>query len=85
VGVFGWLVVGLVAGVLAKAVTGVRGTGCLMTLVIGILGGLVGGFLCQVVLGEGIGDFGLRSIVVAFLGACLLLLVFSGFARRTEP
>jgi uncharacterized membrane protein YeaQ/YmgE (transglycosylase-associated protein family) len=55
-----------------------------MTLVIGILGGLIGGFLTQVVLGEGIGDFGLRSIIVAFLGACLLLLVFSGFARRAD-
>ena len=83
-GVIGWLVVGLVAGVLAKAVTGVRGTGCLMTLVIGILGGLVGGFLFQVVVGEGIGGFGLRSILVAFLGACLLLLVFSGFARGRD-
>ncbi|MCU1459889.1 MAG: hypothetical protein JWL73_3981 [Actinomycetia bacterium] len=80
--VVGWIVVGLIAGVLAKGVTGVQGTGCLMTMVIGILGGLVGGFLFQQVTGTGIGGFGLRSIVVAFLGACLLLLFFGALSGR---
>ncbi len=76
--VVGWIVVGLVAGALAGRVTGVRGNGCLTTMVVGIVGGLLGGALFSAAGDEGIGDFGLRSMLVAFVGACVLLFVVNG-------
>jgi uncharacterized membrane protein YeaQ/YmgE (transglycosylase-associated protein family) len=74
-GVIGWIVVGLLAGSLARRATGSERYGCLGTMVIGILGGILGGALFNLLGDHGISDFGLWSILVAFVGACVLLLV----------
>jgi len=77
VNVIGWIVVGLIAGLLAKVVTGSDRPGCLGTMVVGILGGLLGGALFSAAGGEGIDDFSLYSILVAFVGATILLFGWS--------
>lgn len=77
-----WLVVGSVAGVLAKLVTGQDRPGCLGTLVVGILGGLLGGMLFSAAGGEGIDDLSLYSVLVAFVGATILLFAWSLLTRR---
>jgi uncharacterized membrane protein YeaQ/YmgE (transglycosylase-associated protein family) len=77
-----WIVVGLVAGALAGRVTGVRGNGCLVTMVVGIIGGLLGGALFTAAGDEGIGGFGLRSMFVAFIGATVLLLVLGSVTGK---
>ena len=75
-GILGWIVVGFVAGALAKAVTGGNwNLGCLGTIAVGVIGGLVGGMLFSWAGDEGIGEFGIRSMFVAFIGAVILLLV----------
>ena len=74
-GVIGWIVVGLLAGVLARKATGSEHYGCLGTMVIGILGGILGGALFNLIGDKGITDFGLWSILVAFVGACALLFI----------
>jgi len=71
-----WIVVGFLAGVLAKGVTGRHRPGCLGTILIGIVGGLVGGALFKAAGGEGINRFSLYSILVAFVGATVLLFVW---------
>ena len=84
-GLIGWIVVGLLAGLLAQRATGSERHGCLGTMAIGIIGGIIGGALFNLIGGEGIVDFGLWSILVAFVGACVLLLVLQGLgldARR---
>lgn len=88
-GVIGWIVVGFVAGVFAKAVTRYdervpkhAQLGCLGTIAVGVLGGLIGGALTAAATGEKITHFGLRSIVIAFLGAVLLLLVVQAVSSR---
>ena len=62
---------GFVAGALARAVTGTGGRlGCLGTIVVGVVGGLHRRHALFNLAGdEGIGDFGLRSMFVAFVGA----------------
>jgi uncharacterized membrane protein YeaQ/YmgE (transglycosylase-associated protein family) len=76
VGLFGWIVVGFVAGALARGVTGGGwNLGCLGTIVVGVVGGLIGGTLFNAAGDEGIGDFGLRSMFVAFVGAVVLLAI----------
>ena len=74
-GILGWIVVGLLAGALARRATNSERFGCLGTMVIGILGGILGGALFNLVGGEGIVDFSLWSILVAFVGACVLLFI----------
>ena len=75
-GWLGWIVVGFVSGALAKSVTG-RGwhLGCVGTVVVGVLGGLLGGVLFNLAGDNGIGKFGLRSMFVAFVGAVVLLAI----------
>lgn len=75
-GLLGWIVVGFVAGALARAVTGGGwNLGCVGTIVIGVVGGLLGGALFNAAGDHGIGDFGLRSMFVAFVGAVVLLVL----------
>ena len=84
--VLSWIVVGFIAGGLARVATGSRKRGCLGTIAVGILGGLIGGALFNAAGDKGITEFGLWSVLVAFVGACLLLflldLVTGGSRRR---
>jgi uncharacterized membrane protein YeaQ/YmgE (transglycosylase-associated protein family) len=84
--ILGWILVGLIAGFLARAVVGDdgKGQGCLYTLVVGVLGALVGGGLFSWAAGvdDPLDGFNLGSLVVAFVGACLLLLVLQAISRR---
>ena len=82
VNIVGWIVVGLIAGTLASWVTSEERRGCIYTLVIGVLGALIGGAIAQAVGSEGLGDFSWRALVIAFLGACLLLLILQAIGGR---
>lgn len=85
-GLLGWLVVGFVAGALARPVTGGGWRlGCVGTTLVGVLGGLLGGWLFSLAGDEGIGDFGLRSMFIAFVGAVLLLAVVALAGGRHGP
>jgi len=80
-GLLWWIAVGLIAGVLAKALT--PGTakepkGCLMTMVLGVVGSLIVGFIVQNFLGGGSGGF-IPSVIGATIGAILLILVMRKF------
>jgi uncharacterized membrane protein YeaQ/YmgE (transglycosylase-associated protein family) len=82
-GVIGWIVVGLVAGLIARAITkSPHPRGCILTTVVGVVGALVGGALMTAAGQDGIGDFGLRSILVAIVGAVVFLLVLRVIERR---
>jgi uncharacterized membrane protein YeaQ/YmgE (transglycosylase-associated protein family) len=82
--ILGWIIVGLLAGGLARMATGSEKRGCLATMVIGILGGLIGGALFNAAGSKGVGDGGFWSLFVAFIGACALLFILQalGVARR---
>lgn len=81
-GLLGWIVVGLVAGGLARWIVKDERTGCIYTMVIGVLGALIGGGLMSAIDEEGVDELSIRSIVVAALGAVLLLLVLQALAGR---
>jgi uncharacterized membrane protein YeaQ/YmgE (transglycosylase-associated protein family) len=70
---FAWVVVGLIAGAIAARVVAGRGFGCLADIVVGVAGAIIGGFLLSSLFGASgsVGFFG--SIVVAFIGAAVLL------------
>ena len=85
--VFAWILFGLLAGGIAKFIMpGKDPGGCLLTIIIGILGALLGGFLGTHVLHIGeISGFNLRSLGLAILGSFLLLLVFRLLIARRPP
>ncbi len=81
--IIGWIVVGLIAGALARAVIKDDRTGCIYTIVVGVLGALIGGAIAGAAGHENVvKHFGWRSLGVAFLGACLLLLVLQAIGGR---
>ena len=81
-GIIGWIVIGIVAGWLAEQVMG-RNHGLLTNLIVGVIGALVGGFIAGTVLDIPVGGFNLMTLLVAFLGACLLLFLLGLVKRRT--
>lgn len=81
-GPLSWILVGLAAGLLARWIVRDDRSGCLYTIAVGVLGALIGGALMHASGHEGINEFSLRSLLVAALGAILLLLVLQAIGRR---
>ena len=76
------IVVGMLAGWIAERLTG-RNHGLLTNLIVGIVGAFIGGFLVSSLLGfRYVEGFNLPSIIVATLGAVLLLGILGGFRSR---
>jgi uncharacterized membrane protein YeaQ/YmgE (transglycosylase-associated protein family) len=80
-----WIVVGLIAGILAKWVMpGPDPGGVMVTALIGIVGALIGGWvLGWLGFGGSAGSFSLESILTATLGAIILLAIYRLLTRRT--
>jgi uncharacterized membrane protein YeaQ/YmgE (transglycosylase-associated protein family) len=77
------IVVGLIAGALAKWVMpGPDPGGIIITILIGIVGAFVGGFVVQWLGGPGVSGINLVSILVATLGAIILLAIYRLITRR---
>lgn len=77
-GILSWILFGLIAGALAKLVMpGKDPGGCLVTIAIGILGALLGGFIGTSIFNFGeVTGFNLGSLLIAILGAMILLLIY---------
>ncbi|MDR3686219.1 MAG: GlsB/YeaQ/YmgE family stress response membrane protein [Coriobacteriia bacterium] len=80
-GILTWILIGLVAGVLAKLIMGDR-FGWIVTIVLGIVGSFVGGFVFGLFGGSGVSGFNLPSILVATIGAIIVLFIYGLIARR---
>jgi uncharacterized membrane protein YeaQ/YmgE (transglycosylase-associated protein family) len=78
-----WIVLGLIAGLLASKIVNRTGAGIILDILIGIIGALVGGFLFESLGWTGVTGFNIWSIFVAFVGAVILLLIVNLF-RRTD-
>jgi uncharacterized membrane protein YeaQ/YmgE (transglycosylase-associated protein family) len=82
-GIIALIVVGLIAGVLAKLIMpGDDPGGIILTIVIGIVGAFVGGFVVQLLGGTELTGFSIWSILVATLGAIILLAIYRLVAPR---
>jgi uncharacterized membrane protein YeaQ/YmgE (transglycosylase-associated protein family) len=83
-----WVIIGLIAGLLAGLLIRGRGFGFVASVVVGLLGALLGGFLFSVLhiqmppaLSGGI-TLAWADMLVAFIGAAIILLLFGGLYRR---
>ena len=82
-GIATWIVLGLVAGVLAKILMPGRDPGgIIVTIVLGVLGALIGGFIGTKLGFGNISGFDVRSLAIAVGGAILLLFLHRFLKRR---
>lgn len=80
--ILGWIILGGIAGWLASLIVGTnRRQGCLMDIVVGIVGALLGGFLFSLIGGKGVTGFNLWSLLVAVIGAIVLLAIVHAIRR----
>jgi uncharacterized membrane protein YeaQ/YmgE (transglycosylase-associated protein family) len=84
-GIIAWIVLGLIAGAIAKAIMPGRDPGgFIVTALIGIVGAIVGGFLGQSLLGVGqTSGVNLPSILTAIVGSLLVLWIYRMVTRRS--
>lgn len=83
-GIISWIVVGFIAGLLAKLLMpGPGPDGLIITVLIGMAGASLGGFIVRFLGGTGATGFNVWSILVATLGAVVLLFVYGLISRRT--
>lgn len=83
-GFIGWIVLGLIAGAIAKLILpGKQGGGFFATLILGVVGALLGGFLGQALFDKGgNGFFSLWSWVLAIGGSLIVLLIWGFITGR---
>lgn len=83
--IFTWIILGLIAGVVAKfLMPGKDPGGWILTLILGVAGALVGGWLTATLWGSaGITGFDVRSVGVAILGSLILLGIYHLFRWRS--
>ena len=81
-GCLSWIILGLVAGALAKLIMPGRDPGgIIITILLGIVGAVVGGFLSTLIGFGDISGFDIRSIAIAILGAIVVLAIYRAVAR----
>ena len=81
--IFGWIVLGLIAGFIASKVVNKTGEGLILDIVLGIVGAVVGGFLFNALGEAGVTGFNLWSMFVAVVGAIVVLVIYHAVVRRT--
>jgi uncharacterized membrane protein YeaQ/YmgE (transglycosylase-associated protein family) len=86
-GILAWFVLCLSAGAIAMAIMPVNDPGgIIVTMIIGIVGAFIGGFLGNMITGAGLNGFTLWSIVLAVIGALVLLWIYRMATRgRAAP
>ena len=80
-GVLGWIVLGLFAGYIASTLVNKRGEGLPMDIVLGIIGAVLGGWLFNAFGATGVTGFNVWSLLVAVVGAVVLLVVWHSIRR----
>jgi uncharacterized membrane protein YeaQ/YmgE (transglycosylase-associated protein family) len=80
-GIIGWIILGGLAGWIASMITGTnKQQGVLGNIVVGIIGGLLGGFIVSMFGVDGINGFNLWSFGVALLGAIIALWIWKAIS-----
>ena len=82
--VIAWIVLGLIAGFIASKLVNNRGEGLPFDILLGIVGAVIGGWLFNAVGATGVTGFNVWSLLVAVVGAVVLLVVWHAIRRSTS-
>jgi uncharacterized membrane protein YeaQ/YmgE (transglycosylase-associated protein family) len=80
--VIGWIILGLIAGFIASKIVNRSGEGIFIDIILGIVGGVVGGWLFSFFGAEGVTGFNIYSMIVAVIGAIVVLVVYHAISGR---
>jgi uncharacterized membrane protein YeaQ/YmgE (transglycosylase-associated protein family) len=80
--IIGWIILGLVSGFIASKLVNRRGEGIILDIVLGIVGAIVGGWLFSFFGAAGVTGFNLYSMVVAVIGAVVVLVIYHAVVGR---
>jgi uncharacterized membrane protein YeaQ/YmgE (transglycosylase-associated protein family) len=78
-----WIVLGLLAGFVGSKIVNKSGEGVLLDIILGVVGAVVGGWLFNTFGASGVTGLNLYSLLVAVVGAVVILFVYHAFSRRT--
>jgi len=81
--IIGWIVFGLIAGFIASKIVNKTGEGFLVDTLLGIVGAVVGGYIFAFFGHAPVTGFNLYSMVVAVIGAIVVLVIYHAVVRRT--
>ncbi|MDD3787347.1 MAG: GlsB/YeaQ/YmgE family stress response membrane protein [Petrimonas sp.] len=82
-GILSWIILGLIAGAIAKFLhPGKDPQGCIITILIGVAGAFLGGWIGSMIGLGGMNEFSLRTLLLAIGGSFLVLLIFSMLRKR---
>lgn len=86
-GIIAWIILGLLAGLIARAILpGHDDLGLIVTCLIGVVGALIGGFVAELIGWEGLGSFfEIRTWLLAIAGSLLLLALLRTATSRSGP
>jgi uncharacterized membrane protein YeaQ/YmgE (transglycosylase-associated protein family) len=87
-GLIGWVIIGLLAGLLARAIMpGKQQMGCLLTMVLGIVGSLVGGFVSSLIFGHKLNENTIHAsgLIMSTIGAVIVLAIYGAMQKRRPP
>jgi uncharacterized membrane protein YeaQ/YmgE (transglycosylase-associated protein family) len=84
-GFLSWIVLGALAGWIGSMLVNRTGEGVLRDILLGIVGGLVGGWIFQAVGSTGVTGFNAWSLLVAVVGSVIVLMLYHAFTRPHGP
>jgi uncharacterized membrane protein YeaQ/YmgE (transglycosylase-associated protein family) len=82
VSVLGWIIFGLITGFIGSKIVNDEGQGCILNVVLGVVGAFVGGFIFTSIGGRGISGFNIYSMFVAIVGAIIVLVLYHAIVGR---
>ena len=80
--IIGWLILGLIAGFIASKIVNKSGEGLLLDIILGVVGAVVGGFLFSLIGAAPVTGLNIYSMVVAVVGAIVVLVVYHAIVGR---
>jgi len=83
-GIISWIILGLIAGFIASKIVHRRGQGFWLDIALGIVGALVGGFLFDLFGATGVTGLNIWSMIVAVVGAIVVLLGYNAVTGRSR-
>jgi uncharacterized membrane protein YeaQ/YmgE (transglycosylase-associated protein family) len=77
-----WIVLGLIAGFIASKIVNKSGDGLILDIILGVVGSVVGGWLFSVFGMAGVSGLNIYSVVVAVIGAVVVLFIYHALTGR---
>jgi uncharacterized membrane protein YeaQ/YmgE (transglycosylase-associated protein family) len=79
--ILAWIILGLIAGFIGSKIVNKQGQGMILDIILGIIGAVVGGWVFGTFGGAGVSGLNFYSLLVAVVGAVVVLLVFHAIRR----